>query len=120
MYAYLYTAGRASAELAGLVNLNLSAHLLPCRHGRVLRVGGRAVRSFAQRETSSGWRAAERAGRGFGGVLRGAQVWRAFGHAAAHGIQALPAGPVRRRPPGAIPRMLGEGLRDSAIVFAAC
>ena len=43
---------------------------------------------------------AGRARRGFGGVLRGAQVRRALGPAAAHRLQALPAGDLPRRPPG--------------------
>jgi hypothetical protein len=75
----------------------VNAHLLPCRHGRLFRVGGRAVRPLAEGQARGGRRTARRARRGLGGVLCGAQIRRPFGHAAADGVQALPAGHLRRR-----------------------
>ena len=52
----------------------------------------------------------ERARRGLGGLLCGAQIRRPLGHAPADGVQALPPGHLRRRPSGTLPRLLAPGL----------
>ena len=93
--------------------------VLPPRHGRVLRLGGRAVRSIAQRQAGRGRRKIERARRGLGRVLCGPQIRRPFRHAAAYRVQNVSAGHLRRRPSRALHRILRQSLRGAAKVFAA-
>ncbi len=95
------------------------AHLLPRRHGRFLRVGGRTVRSFVERQTGGSRRTPQRARRGLGGIVCGAQIRRAFGHAAAHRVQIVPASHLRGGPPDALSRVFGQGLRSAASLLAA-
>src|SRR5581483_1521385 len=89
-----------------------------CRHGRLLRLGGGPVRYITKREGSRGGRTAERAGRGGGGVVRGAQVRRAFGHAAALGGARVSACDLRGGTSGALPRVFAPGARGVAAVLS--
>src|SRR5437667_10679283 len=92
---------------------------LPRRHGCLLRLGGRALRSFAEREGSSSRRPAPRARSSFGCILRGAQIWRAFRHAPANRSQALPACDFRGRPSRPLSRVFRKSLQSSQLLFPA-
>ena len=63
---------------------------LPRRHGRLLRLRGRALRSVAEGQTGGRRRTAQRARRRLRRLLRRAQIRRPLRHAAAHRLQALP------------------------------
>src|SRR3954451_701692 len=94
--------GLLSRRHGGGAYYGSSENVLPCRHGRVLRVGGGAVRPVAEGEAGRGRGAGQRAGGGVGGIVCGAEVRGAFGDAAAYGIQAVSAGDLRRRASGAV------------------
>jgi len=52
------------------------------------------------------------AGRGFGGVLRGAEIRRAFGNAVAHGFTKPVRNDISGRPSAAIPRIFAPRVYD--------
>ena len=103
----------------GVAHPGFRPHHLPCRHGRLLRLGGRTLRSFAERQSRRGRRTAPRTWGGLGGILCGAQVRSAFGHAAANRREALSAGHLRRWTSRALPRVLGKSLQSAGGIFAA-